>query len=1412
MKGEKYREEEEPEGPPRRSLGDVPASDASCAQASADRHVPVVGIGASAGGLKALRAFFEAVAEDAGVAFIVVVHLPPDYESYLPELLQEVTTLPVREVKAPVTVEPNCIYTAPPGQLLSFDENHRLVPAAGVEEHQRHAPIDYFFRSLADCCPNGIGILFSGAGTDGTLGMRVIKEHGGVIMAQLPEEAEHGSMPQSIIATGLVDFVLPAEALARKVVDLQRQGPPAPIAEAADRLTERQEAALHDILRQVRARTGHDCSGYKRGTLLRRIERRMRVSGAETLEAYLDELRSHSGEAEALHKDLLISVTRFFRDEEAFAALHEKVVSRILSVKRSEPVRIWVPGCATGEEAYAIAILFHEEAARQGVSPRLQLFATDLDAQALVTAREGRYSKAIEADVSADRLGRFFTREGADYQVSRMLRKAVVFAAHDLLSDPPFSRVDLISCRNLLIYLQQDVQAQVFDLFRYAMQDGGYLFLGGSESALHGATAFQVLDKRHRIYRYDPVSGSPAGVDRPELPITSVRRMVFPTRFGTAPPLSPAGADAVERHRAALNAHAPPSILVDAGYEVLHTSERASRYLRFPSGLPSTNLLEAVRPELRAELHAALYEAFAEGRAAFSAPVPVEIDGRLRPVQLYVSRASAEGQAPTALVVFMETSETPDVPAGVPAADEAAGLWDEQERTRQRLQGVLAALERERDGRHAAEEELSSVGEEYRMALEELETSKEELQSSNEELKTVNDELHVKIETLSRINDDLNNLMAATDVAILFLDRELRVKRFTPPATRLFRILPSDTGRPLSHLVRRFDYEGIVRDAEQVLHEQAVVERDVKDEEGRFYLLRLMPYRTEESRVGGVVVSLVDVTRLEEAQRARREIAERYSLLVDNVREYAIVMLDPDGRVTTWNPGAERVLGYTGDEALGRHGSFIFTEEDRKAGVPEAELETAARDGQARDERWHVRKDGARFWASGIMTALFEESGRLRGFAKILRDDTERKAIEAARLHFRTLFESAPGCYLVLEPERYEIVAASDAYLAATMTEREAILGRSIFDVFPDDPDDPQANGVEKLRASFEQVKAERRADVMAVQRYPIRRPAAEGGGFEERFWSPINSPVFGPDGELAYIIHRVEDVTPFMRHMRERDREAEAHRLLERRAEHMEAEIVLRARDLQRANEQLRVLNETLETRVRERTDQVRELVMRLTLAEQEERHRIAQLLHDDLQQLLFGIQVKLALLRQDVEASHDEPLLESASEAYRLMAQAVALTRRLSIDLSPNILRDEGLVGVLTWLQAQTKELHGLDVEIEAEHPFYISDEGMRVLLFQVVRELLFNVAKHAGTDHVVVRLADEQEGLAIQVIDEGRGFDADVLRGRQKGGFGLFHVRERLYLIGGRVDVASAPGDGTRVTIHVPARPRRQRDEQP
>jgi two-component system, chemotaxis family, CheB/CheR fusion protein len=840
---------------------------------------PTVGIGASAGGVSALQTFFQELPPDTGAAFVVIVHLEPTYTSELPEILARKTQMPVEQVNRKAPLEPNKIYVIPPNRRLLITD-HEIATFAFDEPRGRRSPIDQFFRSLADQHGDGFAVVLTGAGSDGAVGAKAIKEAGGLILVQDPGEAEYPSMPRSAIATGLADVVAPVKELAHQLVDLLKSKAHVP----APNLAPTDEEVLTRILTHLRSRTGHDFLRYKRSTIYRRLARRMQVRKVESLSEYLDFLKKKPEEIQSLFHDLLISVTTFFRDPAAFDALARQVISKLYDTEDpAAPLRVWVPGCASGEEAYSIAMLFAEEAARRDVRAEAQIFATDLDNSALAIAREGRYPLAVEADIGEERLKKYFTKEADHYRIRREVRDMVLFATHSLLKDPPFSRLHLISCRNLLIYLEKDLQQQVISTFHYALKPSGYLFLGSSETAENPAGLFRVIDRDARVYQ----SNIRASDER------TLPQVFVSPRIGDAPVFAPArfGDHAPSViHSRALESAAPPSLLVDINHQIVNMSDQAGRYIQPSGGQIRNDVTELVRAELRFDLRAALHRAFERNQPTLSLPIPVQFNGSPKRVFLQVKPIAFEKDAPRqALVFFIEgdTIQPPEneqVTLEIEQGSDAAvrQFKEELELMRSRLRASREEYEAANEELRAANEELQSINEEYRSTAEELETSKEELQSINEELQTVNAELKIKLDSVSRANNDLQNLMASTDVGTLFLDNQLRIKRFTPRMTELFNILPADEGRPITHLTHRLDYPDFARDAQTILKDLGVVEREISSD-GKWYLTRLRPYRTVDDRIEGVVCTFVDVTARVKTEEALKSSEAHLRLLLSEL-------------------------------------------------------------------------------------------------------------------------------------------------------------------------------------------------------------------------------------------------------------------------------------------------------------------------------------------------------------------------------------------------------------------------------------------------------------------------------------------------------------------------------------------------
>jgi two-component system CheB/CheR fusion protein len=855
----------------------------------------VVGIGASAGGIGALKTFFDHMSEESGMAFVVVQHLDPNRESELPALLGRQTTLPVSQVTDQTPVESDHVYIIPPGKSLSIEDGVLHLSRPSRPRRER-APIDLFFRSLAESQGrNAVGIVLSGSGSGGTVGIRAINEVGGFTLAQDPSEAAYSSMPRSAVSTGVVDAVLPLAELTQRLMELRRAAPRIQLPDQIEALSDEERETFDDILDELQVRTGYNFADYKRGTVLRRVNRRMQVQSVDMLQEYFQRLRQSEEEAEALFQELLISVTRFFRDPEAFEVLEEEVIPTLFEDRNPNlPLRVWVPGCATGEEAYSIGMLLMERSLEVDWTHEIQIFATDADESALEQGRTGLYSTSIEGDVPPERLQRFFKKESGGYAVRKGLRDQVVFAPHNLLKDPPFSELDLVACRNLLIYMQEEMQQRILEIFHYALRPEGALFVGRSESTSQAADLFTPVDSTHGIYR--PQALGPQKRERPPMPWSHSGSVERPTHE-----LQPQEEEETESyrrlHRTILEFSLPPTLLVDEDRNLVYVGEGAQQFLEYPTGEPTGNVLEIIRSELRVDLQTALFQAFRPAdeeteRAALQGAVQLEDESTQ--VQYRVHRVEDLEVGTFALIVLEEKqSESPverELEDGEEevVAEKIHHLERELDRTKKQLSLTIEKYQARTQDLQASNEELQSVNEELTSMTEELETSKEELQSVNEELITVNDELQTKNDELTEANSDLKNLMASTGIGVIFLDRQLDLRRYTAPAQELFNFIPGDVGRPLSDLRGKIDYEdevSLVGDAERVLDSLETIEREVQKGEEQWYLVRLLPYRTEDDKIDGVVITFIDITDRIQTEIELREREQELRTLTESLEK-----------------------------------------------------------------------------------------------------------------------------------------------------------------------------------------------------------------------------------------------------------------------------------------------------------------------------------------------------------------------------------------------------------------------------------------------------------------------------------------------------------------------------------------------
>jgi two-component system CheB/CheR fusion protein len=972
------------------------------------RHAPaspIICIGGSAGAISALKAFIGAIPAESGLGFVVVVHLDPSHKSRLAEIIARDSKLPVITASEGLIVEPNKIYVIPSNTSLTIEHRGlRLAPFKATEELRM--PIDTFFMSLArDQNENAACVILSGTGSDGTLGLRAIKEHGGLTLAQ--SDAEYDGMMHSALSTGLVDFVLPAQDLPGRLADYFKRVAPEPaIAESAIPLTQ--------ICAVLRARTGHDFSGYKEKSLIRRVQRRLQVLKIADPAEFLERLRREPHEVELLLQDLLIGVTSFFRDPEVYAALEQHVIPRLFASESGrDSVRVWVPGCSTGEEAYSIAMLLRDHVPAGREALKVQVFATDIDEHAIKLARTGRYPATIARDVPERRLKRYFVREDGTFRVIAELREICLFSLHNVLRDAPFSKLDLISCRNLLIYLTPELQSRVIPLFHYALGEGGYLVLGTSENISRHARLFSTTDRTHRIFQRRNLSER----SLPEFPLIAPA----PSYQAVGKTMQSPAADGDVRslaERELLDRHTPAYVIVNRDGELLYISGRVGKYLDFPVGAPTHSLFSMARRGLRLELRAALQKAISSQQLVSRGNISLEADGGRQVMEIVVQPLHQQqqgGQDTLYMVVFK------DIGVAIPVTkastkhraeelESARVVQLEAELTnmRERLQVTTEELESSNEELKSSNEELSSMNQELQSANEELETSKEELQSINEELQTVNIELKSRVDDLSHANSDIANLLESTQIATVFLDSKLAINSFTPAAKDVFRLVASDVGRPLSHVRTRLRLDTVEEDAERVLRTLAAVEKQVVSDDGNSrYVMRILPYRTADNVIAGVVVTFLDVTRITAAEAKIDELShdlrnrvENLTILLDLVPVGIFIAEDVQSpRLLQVNRYGARLLGDDGDRKGPSETSVPVRLLVCNGELPPEEQpwQRALRTGKPVPsfEGRLLRPDGSSVDIIASATPLFDEQGQARGAIAAMVDISARKKAEA---------------------------------------------------------------------------------------------------------------------------------------------------------------------------------------------------------------------------------------------------------------------------------------------------------------------------------------------------------------------------------------------------------------------------------
>ena len=1309
-----------------------------CDDRGRERTPTVVALCASAGGLEAFKAFLTAMPADSGMAFVLVPHLDPTHDSLLVDILSRCTSMSIGEAVDGEAVQANCVYVLPPNKYMTI-AGGALQLSGPVERGGPQTSIDLFLRSLADDQHgNSIGIVLSGSGAHGTSGLQAIKAAGGLVMVQDPATAASDGMPRSAIDSGIADFVLPVEQMPERLMQHVDYGGGGLLDPEAPEVLETAAADLDAILALVKERTRVDFRGYRKKVLVRRVNRRMELGRFESLTDYLVHLHAHPDEVLQLHGDLLIRVTSFFRDAEAFDALTNLVLVPLIRSKASdEPLRIWVPGCATGDEAYSIAMLCFEQLALAKKDCPLQVFATDVDEAPLEVARRGVYPSSIAADVSAERLGRFFTRLGnSGYAVNQSLRAAVVFAEQNLIADAPFSRLDLIACRNLLIYLEPDLQQKVLELFHFALCEGGCLLLGSSETIGRQCDLFETLSKKWRLFRRLG-AGRPENVAFPILaPATSKAEQR--ASIGEAKPLSTSLASLMQR--VLLAELEPAAVLVDHTFSIRHYHGPVRRYLDYPVPEPTQNLLALVADGLRSRLRLALQRALRDGELAVVPATQVRREGRTVYVRAIVKPVQA-AETLLLLVKFEETAGSPSPPQASPEDESVVRQLEyELKVVREDHRSNTEELERSNEDLKAAHEEALSMNEELQSANEELETSKEELQSLNEEISTMNSQLQDKVEELQQAHSDVSNLMDATDLAVLFLDVQMCIRRFTPAVTKLLGLQAGDVGRKISTFAPLLIRSELESDAEHALEHRTAAERSLETDDGRHFLRRIVPYLGPDGSPAGVVVTLLDVT----ATMASLFDARRMAAVLDASSD-AIIMLDLEGRITSWNRGAAIMFGYTEAEALSLHVESLVPDEMR------AEAATALRQvvndvcpPATAISTVRTAKDGRRIDVLTTTTLLVGEQGEPLAIAETSRDISDLMHRERATLALNAELERRIN-------ERTEELAESEGQL-------RGILQTAVDAIITADNDGVivSANPAAVRLFGYDEQSLVGRGmrSLMLVEQLGPEVPFAQ-----------FCLELAGSQGSLRELACRMRDGTVFP------------------------ADVALSSYEDG---------NGPMFTAIIRDIGERKSMEQHLVAVRLDEQARIARDMHDGLGGLLTG----MAMLAKTVHVSlerMDSPLAVQAAALVDYLREADKQSRQIAYGLMPVDVMPEGLSVAMKRLASRYDTPEGPRCTYSGPDRISSLHADVCNQLYYIAQEAVGNAFRHGRPSHVQIALANQDGRVSLSVRDDGVGLDA-VTNSDGKG-MGLQTMHYRAAQIGGKLTIRGGAKKGTEVRCTLP-----------
>ena len=1308
---------------------------------------PIVGIGASAGGLEACQELLRNLSDKSGMAFVFIMHLAPEHKSMLTELLSKSTKMPVREIKNGMPIEANHVYVIPPGANISVAKG-KLKLKKVKDTSLKRMPIDWFFSSLAEEHGNStIGVILSGTATDGTLGAEAIKAEGGIIFAQDEKTAKYNGMPQSVIGAGYVDFVLSPKKIAHELEDIAKH--PLILSSGlvkTDKSSITEDKGFESIFDILRSSKGLDLTGYKTNTISRRISRRMVLLKLENLKSYIKFLRENKGEVENLYEDLLLKVTSFFRDPEVFHTLEKQIIPEILKSKtKGQDIRIWVAGCSSGEEAYSIAMCLMEALGRKrGVVP-VHIFATDVSESCIDKARRGVYDKNRTDDIDPKRLKRFFTKTGSCYKVSKQLREMCVFSKQNVFGDPPFSNLDLISCRNLLIYLQPILQKKVFHNFHYGLRPGGFLLLGNSESAGGYSGLFKATNNKQRIFvkKYLPKQSKPELGQKHYLP----RKLEIKGKTGISKSKEMDMENLVEQ--IVLSEYAPCGVLIDSNMDVVQFRGHTGRYLESAAGKPSLNIFKLVPKELFQPLHTAIYKARGTKHVVKTESQDVEHNGHKMKVNVTVIPVKS---GPLKEEFFLVLFDEIPIGSGAGNLPKAGGksakhethvktLQKELLETKEYLRAVIEEQENVTEEVRTANEEILSSNEELLSTNEELETAKEELQSSNEELVTTNDELQSRNKEVVLLNNDLVNLLSSTNMPVIMMGTDLVIRRVTPQAEKVLNVISSDIGRPISKIKLNIDipdFEKVLSDVIESLDPKTL---EIKSGEGKWYSVYIRLYRTLDNKIDGVVVIFVDITESKKAQQIVEGARAYAESILETMRE-PLIVLDIDMKVIFANRSFYHTFKVTAKETKGQ---FIYDLGNRQWDIPKLRqlMEDVISKNGAFDN-YEIEHD---FESIGPKVMLFNARclDSLRMILITIDDITERKQMEmelaqAKEHQYNMLIENLPE-KVFLKDINSVYVSCNENYARDFKIKAKEIAGKTDHDFYP-------SQLAEKYEAD------DRRIIKTGKTESGNRKRILDG---EDTVVHVIKMPVRNEDGNVTGVRGILWDITP----------------------------------------------QKLVQKKLLAYQKQLRDLASEISLAEEHERQRLAVELHDHITQTLVLFKINLGVL---LEGKLSTEASEAMGKINRDIDLIIQSTRSLTSDLCSPTLHELGLeAAIREWLNEEVQRIHGIKTEFIDDGSPRQLDDDVCALLYRAVRELLINVIKHANATHVKVSIYGEKNAIRINVIDDGIGFISpiDNLTSGKTGGFGIFSIRERLNYIGGSLEVDSNQGHGTRVTLVVPAK---------